>query len=70
MRSARELELTRRHGRVGVASFFLSVAGLAGVAMLVLLTVLQTPRGPGSESDGSDGAEAAEPMMGLRPTLP
>jgi hypothetical protein len=70
MRSGSELELTRRQRRVGVASFFLSVAGLAGVAMLVVLTVLQAPRGSGNETTAANGEQAAEEMKGLRSTLP
>jgi hypothetical protein len=70
MRSVSELELTRRQRRVGVASFFLSVAGLAGVAMLVVLTVFQAPRGSGDETTASNGELTAEEIRGLRPTLP
>ena len=70
MRSGSELELTRHRRRFGVASFFLSVAGLAGVTMLVVLTVLQPTRTPGNEPAASNGQAAAGDMMGLRPTLP
>ena len=39
--SAPELHVKRRRLRVGVASAFLSIAGLAGMAMLVLLSELK-----------------------------
>jgi hypothetical protein len=39
---------SQRRLRVGVFSFFLSIAGLAGIAMLVGLS--EFDRGPGDES--------------------
>ena len=40
MHATREIDIGRRRMRIGVASFFLSIAGLAGIAMLIVLSVL------------------------------
>jgi hypothetical protein len=63
MRPVSESDVIRREMRVGVLSFFISVAALAGLAMLVAFSVLQAPGEPGNKKAASNGHEVAQGIV-------